>query len=210
MYITRSQGLMVHLSYLRSDQRGTAKEAERGSVIGPLSASLSLSLPLWASSSLCLIGPLLAASSLPSCGFQGVKTSHKKDGRHRRPLIFHVSWPPPSDHPGSNTAAPLGVSLCLIGTPSASLGLICPLLRQRGIGQKCPMRQRGLIWASLCLIGHLSASSFGPLLASTTLCLIWPLLGLFASLGLNHSLPHWAPLCLFWPPRVSCHVTSLS
>ena len=24
-----------------------------------------------------------------------VKTSHKKDGRHRRPLIFHVSWPPP-------------------------------------------------------------------------------------------------------------------
>ena len=24
-----------------------------------------------------------------------VKTSHKKDGHHRRPLIFHVSWPPP-------------------------------------------------------------------------------------------------------------------
>ena len=31
-----------------------------------------------------------------------VKTSHKKDGRHRRPLIFHVSWPPPSDHAGSD------------------------------------------------------------------------------------------------------------
>ena len=50
-----------------------------------------------------------------SCGSRGgargamapppvpVKTSHKKDGRHRRPLIFHVSWPPPSDHPGSDT-----------------------------------------------------------------------------------------------------------
>ena len=35
-----------------------------------------------------------------------VKTSHKKDGRHRRPLIFHVSWPPPSDHPGSDTVLP--------------------------------------------------------------------------------------------------------
>ena len=33
-----------------------------------------------------------------------VKTSHKKDGRHWRPLIFHVSWPPPSDHAGSDTA----------------------------------------------------------------------------------------------------------
>ena len=31
-----------------------------------------------------------------------VKTSHKKDGRHRRPLIFHVSCPPPSDHAGSD------------------------------------------------------------------------------------------------------------
>ena len=33
-----------------------------------------------------------------------VKTSHKKYGRHRRPLIFHVSWPLPSDHPGSDAA----------------------------------------------------------------------------------------------------------
>ena len=24
-----------------------------------------------------------------------VKTSNKKNGRHRRPLIFNVSWPPP-------------------------------------------------------------------------------------------------------------------
>ena len=31
-----------------------------------------------------------------------VKTSHKKDGRHRRPLIFHVSWPPSIDHAGSD------------------------------------------------------------------------------------------------------------
>ena len=31
-----------------------------------------------------------------------VKTSHKKDGRHWRPLIFHVSCPPPSDHAGSD------------------------------------------------------------------------------------------------------------
>ena len=37
-----------------------------------------------------------------SCGSKGgghappvpVKTSHKKDGRHRRPLIIHVSCPP--------------------------------------------------------------------------------------------------------------------
>ena len=38
-----------------------------------------------------------------------VKTSHKRDGRHRWPLIFHVSClppPPPSDHPGSD-AVPL-------------------------------------------------------------------------------------------------------
>ena len=40
-----------------------------------------------------------------------VKTSHKKDGRHQRPLIFHVSWPPPSDHPGSDT-----VTIHLIGS----------------------------------------------------------------------------------------------
>ena len=31
-----------------------------------------------------------------------VKTSHKKDGRHRRPIIFHVSCSPPPDHPGSD------------------------------------------------------------------------------------------------------------
>ena len=57
-----------------------------------------------------------------SCGSRGakgamappvpVKTSHKKDGRHRRPLIFHVSCPPPpSDHPGSDTVPILSLRL---------------------------------------------------------------------------------------------------
>ena len=32
-----------------------------------------------------------------------VRTSHKKNARHRRSLIFHVSWPPPSHHAGSDT-----------------------------------------------------------------------------------------------------------
>ena len=50
---------------------------------------------------------IISYTYINSCGSRGrakgamapppipVKTSHKEDGRHRRPLIFHVSWPPP-------------------------------------------------------------------------------------------------------------------
>ena len=42
-----------------------------------------------------------------------VKTSHKKDGRHRRPLIFHVSWPnPPAPPPW-----PSWIRYCVIPSP---------------------------------------------------------------------------------------------
>ena len=48
------------------------------------------------------LSKLMAAADPGGGGGQGdhappvpVKTSHKKDGRHRRPLIFHVSCPPP-------------------------------------------------------------------------------------------------------------------
>ena len=43
-----------------------------------------------------------------------VKTSHKKDARHRLPLIFHVSWPSPSDHPGSDADEEVSIFVQII------------------------------------------------------------------------------------------------
>ena len=60
-----------------------------------------------------------------------VKTSHKKDGRQRRPHRFQVSWPPPYPAAGSSTAVVYNET-CTKDSPSYTTDInVLPFLHQR-------------------------------------------------------------------------------